>query len=269
MQNFFEPIKKLVRNEDGVLVGVEFENFFIDERTISRLTKEKNVRKMDIANCKTQKPLADWIGNFPKLAKLHILKTKLGPNFFVYLSDLMEVTILDLPQCKIKDTDLLQYKPSNVLNFLNLMNNNIEGPGLESLKSCKALDGLRLDGNPLGDSALNYLIQCQSITGLGLNNTKITEACVSSLNRMRKLDTLNIRGNILNKDFFTNLDKSLPINFLETSVEIFDRELLHELKKFKKLKSLYVYYKNYSEFTTDKIEKLLPGVTVLCYEDGI
>ena len=110
----------------------------------------------------------------------------LGDDF---LYGIVEVDICD---GNITDDDLGSLSKFTGLRSLNLLNIQLEGPGLQHISECKELTALLINNCPLSDDGLRHLHGLSKLEHLRLCITKISDDGLQSIQGLTKLKHLDL-----------------------------------------------------------------------------
>ena len=110
----------------------------------------------------------------------------------------------------IRDNDLGHLAGLTCLEELDLMGNELTGPGLRHLVSLPRLRMLNLSINPLTNEALPHLTKMGSLRTLMLERVALTCDCLDSLQQFSFLEVLWLPRGLLSTQQLTYLREALP-----------------------------------------------------------
>jgi serine/threonine protein kinase len=112
------------------------------------------------------------------------------------ITELTNLTELDLTNTKITDAGLQQLKVLTTLERLGLAKTNISDKGLENLQGLNQLKALYLDGTAVSDEGLQHIKNLKGLNELDLDGTSVTDEglkLVGGLTQLWELDLANTK----------------------------------------------------------------------------
>jgi Leucine-rich repeat (LRR) protein len=96
------------------------------------------------------------------------------------------------------------------LQYLSLVNTQIDDEGLTHLRSLRSLDDLNLTGTRITDSGLIHLRSLTKLQSLGLTRTHITDAGLEHLKGLTDLESLSVDATFVGPGGVADLCRALP-----------------------------------------------------------
>lgn len=101
---------------------------------------------------------------------------------------------IDAKWTNLKDQGIENLSRLVALESLNLGGTGVTGAGLNAIANLKSLKNLVLENTSIDDSGLAVLANLGNLETLNLANTKVTDAGLESLKALTKLKSLNLMG---------------------------------------------------------------------------
>jgi hypothetical protein len=168
----------------------------IDAETIRHLRACKSVSAILLGGREISASEIELLAGLPSLKRLTLRQARLSPEALAAMERLPRVTALTLYDCGITDAQLTHLGKPPCLTQLELVRNELEGPGLARLASF-SLQKLELMMNNLSNASLPQLASLNTLEDLQIAyNVAITDAGIQSgvLQGMKQLKNLEIRG---------------------------------------------------------------------------
>jgi hypothetical protein len=168
----------------------------LDTEALQHLASCKQLSALILGNREIKPSEIQLLAKLPSLKRLTIRNAQLSNETLAELRNLENLTALGLYDCGITDEQLAHLAPPPLLTHLELVRNEIAGPGLASLATF-SLKKLDLMFNNLSDASLSQLSALRSVEDLSIAYcTAVTDEGIQSgiLQQMTHLKTLELRG---------------------------------------------------------------------------
>jgi len=142
--------------------------------------------------------------------KRHSFGTKVNGSGFVHLSQLPNLTTLNLDRSFLTDAEMVHLAGLANLEELCISNTKVSGPGLIHLEKLPNLKVLNLTASKITDAGLKPLSGLSQLRTVSLYNTSITDAGLVHLKAMSHLEELYIQSTLTTEDGVKTLRHALP-----------------------------------------------------------
>ncbi len=146
-----------------------------DDAAIAKLRIWKNLKGLNINRCTITDRGMEYVGEFSNLEVLWLGGSpEITSAGFCHLKRLSRLRELNIDQCPISDSDLVNLSVATELRNLTLMHTHVNGSGLAYLKP-RNLTDLTLDSSPVTDDGLSGIKSLPNITCFCLNRTLVSD----------------------------------------------------------------------------------------------
>ena len=198
-----EHIETLDQLEPYLITQFSAAKLEFDDKQLAHLKKFKNLATLDLRETLVSEKSLPLIGSFPNLWFLRLNSTDITGSGFDALSNLHNLSKLDLEGIRLQQGTVAKLKPLAAgLHSLNVSKTGLTKVDMATIGEFHSLIHLDLSGNKLIDSdcANKYLPSLVKLETLDIADTTITEASLAVIDKLPRLKRVIIR----NQQFWTS-----------------------------------------------------------------
>jgi len=149
------------------------------------------------------------VGRLKNLEQLRVHRM-IGDAGFAHFRELINIRILNMPNCRITDAGMVYLTNMTKLENLVLSATNVSDKGIAYINDKPALKLLNLTRTKITDAGLMELKNLTQLQKLFISYTNISDASVPVLKSLTKLDTLYMQGTKISDNSLQEIKTALP-----------------------------------------------------------
>ncbi len=181
-----------------------------DGATLAQAGCWNKITDLNLSNVRNLEPMLEVLKNSNDLRKLTIVRCKLNAKEFQSLSQLTQVTKLDLFSTPVSEQDLTTLTALKNLSAIHLGRTGLNAKSLTQLKKFRWLTYLDLSGTRLSDKDLAYVLGLGHFEELKLPDTGLSVSAIKLLKDYLPLKNLQIKSRDMSDDLWDQFKDGLP-----------------------------------------------------------